>query len=172
MFAGCMFPQPFFCVQAVPSAWIFACLRGMSDNVTPAEKNAACVCKLCTRQLPEGSPGRVFGKQWCCRHCLSLESLLYRNLGSVEQQGWTTQGRADFFKKSVETMSTGRYSWETVRTLVVEVQTEERVREQINKVRAKALPLNVWVAKGYEEAAVKKFPSEECPNLGTLSPCR
>ena len=42
------------------------------------------------------------------------------------------------------------------------------MREQINKVRAKALPLNVWVAKGYEEAAVKKFPSEDCPNLGKL----
>eukprot|EP00435_Cladocopium_sp_Y103_P032577 s2802_g8.t1 len=132
---------------------IFACLRGMSENASPAGVNAACVCKLCTRQLPAGSPGRVCGKQWCCRHCLSLESLLYRNLGAAEQQGWTTQGRSDFFKKSADTMSTGRYSWETIKTLVVEIQTEERVREQINKVRAKALPLAVWIAKGYEESA-------------------
>ena len=158
----------FFVTQAVPLLGILVSLRGMAQGLDQAEKNAACVCKLCTRQLPEGSPGRMIGKQWCCRHCLSLESLLYRNLGSSEQQGWTTRGRSDFFKKSAETMSTGRYNWETVKTLVVEQQTEERVREQINQVRAKALPLNVWIAKGYEEAAVKKFPSEECPNLGTL----
>ena len=52
--------------------------------------------------------------------------------------------------------------------MVVECQTVERVREEGNKVKAKALPLDVWLAKGYAKEKVLQFPSEECPILGPL----
>ena len=46
--------------------------------------HAACArtCKLCRRTLPAGASGRTKGKTWQCRTCLSLKTMLYRNLGS------------------------------------------------------------------------------------------
>ena len=42
------------------------------------------------------------------------------------------------------------------------------MKEQKNKVKAKSLPLSVWLAKGYEESGVKQYPAEEDPHLGQL----
>ena len=52
--------------------------------------------------------------------------------------------------------------------MIIESQTVERVCEEGNKVKAKALPMDVWLAKGYAREAVLQFPSEDCPILGPL----
>ena len=136
-------------------------------NVATETADTARACKLCKRELPASAPGRLVGKQWTCRHCLSMETLLYRHLGPADQQGWSAAGRDDFFRKSAR-LETGNYRWETVRTMVIECQTVERVREEGNKVKAKALPMDVWLAKGYAREAVLQFPSGDCPILGPL----
>ena len=126
-------------------------------------------CKLCCRVLPHGSNGRLHGKHWTCRHCLSMEQLLHRHLGPSNQQGWTVESKADFFKKAAtESLQTGGHSWETVRTWIIEAQTVRETMEQENRVKSKALPLSVWEQKGYTKEDVLKFPSEEDANLGTL----
>lgn len=125
------------------------------------------VCKLCKRNLPAGSPGRLRGKNWTCRHCLSMESMLYRHLGSADEQGWSTESRADFFRKTAS-LQTGQFNWETVRTIVVQTQSVQRIKEQGNKVSAKALPLGVWLTKGWAKEHVEQFPAEKDPLLGQL----
>lgn len=47
-------------------------------------------------------------------------------------------------------------------------ETVERVREECNKVKAKALPMDVWLAKGCAREAVLQFPREDCPILSPL----
>eukprot|EP00435_Cladocopium_sp_Y103_P064976 s849_g26.t1 len=124
-------------------------------------------CKLCCRTLPSSAPGRTKGKTWTCRHCLSLETLLYRHLGSAESQGWSVDSRNDFFRRSTS-LDVAGCTWTTVKTLIVECQATRLIKEQSNKVTAKSLPLSVWVKKGWTEEAVKQYPAEEDPNMGTL----
>ena len=125
------------------------------------------ICKLCKRNLPAGSPGRLRGKSWTCRHCLSMESMLFRHLGSSDQQGWSTEARADFFRKTAS-LQTGQFNWETVRTMIIQSQSVQRIKEQQNKVSAKALPLGVWLTKGWTKEHVEQFPAETDPILGQL----
>lgn len=128
---------------------------------------APLTCRLCARALPTGSPGRQKGKTWTCRHCLSMETLLYRNLGGADKQGWTVESKGDFFRKAAS-LEHGTYTWNTVKTMIINTQTERRVKEQVNKVKSKALPLNVWLQQGYSESHVKQFPDEVCPIMGQL----
>ena len=137
----------------------------MAAIETPAGESLTC--KLCSRVLPTTAGGRVKGKTWTCRHCLSLETLLYRNLGSSDRQGWSVESKTDFFKKAAS-LEIGNYTWATVKTMVVETQATRLVKEQSNKVSAQSLPLGVWLKQGWEEEHVKKFPAEEDPILGQL----
>ena len=137
-----------------------------------ASESAECVmgdsvCKLCKRNLPAGSPGRLRGKNWTCRHCLTMEAMLFRHLGSSDQQGWSTEARGIFFRKTVA-LQTGQFNWETVRTMIIQSQSVQRIKEQGNKVSAKALPLGVWLTKGWTKEHVEQFPAETDPILGQL----
>ena len=132
----------------------------------PSVPEGLC-CKLCARTLPASSPGRMRNKTWTCRHCLSLEMLLYRHLGPSEKQGWSIDSRTDFYRRSTAVDVAG-CTWSTVKTMIVESQATRLVKEQENRVTAKSLPLSVWVKKGYDEEAVKKYPAEEDENLGKL----
>eukprot|EP00438_Fugacium_kawagutii_P022280 Skav228206 [mRNA] locus=scaffold3579:15338:16420:+ [translate_table: standard] len=125
------------------------------------------VCKLCARCLPADSPGRLHGKQWTCRHCCSLQQLLLRNLGPEDQQGFSTEARLDFFKRAASTQ-TGSYTWESVRTMIIDTQTTSHEHKRTSKVKGESLPLSVWVTRGYDPEKVKQFPSEEDPKLGTV----
>ena len=138
------------------------CEAGEAPSVPPV-----LTCKLCCRTLPSTAPGRVKGKTWTCRHCLTLETLLYRHLGSSEAQGWSVDARNDFFRRSTSLEVAG-LNWATVKTLIVECQATRFIKEQSNQVTAKSLPLSVWVRKGWTEEAVKQDPSEEDPHQGTL----
>lgn len=132
----------------------------------PSVPEGLC-CKLCARTLPASSPGRMRNKTWTCRHCLSLELLLYRHLGSSEKQGWSVDSRTDFYRRATAVEVAG-CRWSTVKTMIVESQATRLVKEQENRVTAKSLPLSVWIKKGYDEEAVRKYPAEEDENLGTL----
>ena len=140
-----------------------------SAMASPAPEATGLPCKLCCRVLPTGSSGRLHGKHWTCRHCLNMETLLHRHLGPSNQQGWSVESKADFFKKAAtENLKTGSHTWETVRTWVIEAQTVRGTSEQCNEVKSKALPLSVWLQKGYAKEDVEKYPSEDDPNLGKL----
>ena len=135
------------------------------DVTTPP---AALTCKLCRRTLPAGASGRTKGKTWQCRTCLSLKTMLYRNLGSGALDEWTVSEKESFFKKAASTCPGGQYDWSTVRTCVVQTQTKSRVEEKGSSVVAEALPMGVWLKRGYEQAAVEAFEDTICPHLGQL----
>ena len=150
----------YFSVPGVSVAFVFVIL-GKAQHfcymASPAAEATGLPCKLCCRVLPAGSSGRLHGKHWTCRHCLNMESLLHRHLGPSNQQGWSVESKADFFKKAAtEHLKTGSHTWETVRTWVIEAQTVRETSEQCNQVKSKALPLTVWLQKGYAKEDVEK----------------
>ena len=131
------------------------------------ESSLPLTCRLCSRTLPPNAAGRLKGKAFSCRHCLTMQTMLYRNLGPAEKQGWSVEATDTYFRKAAE-LETGNYTWPTVRTLVIESQVSRHVKEQKNKVRSKSLPLDVWVKKGYSAEHVKKFPAEDDPIMGAM----
>ena len=165
---GMSFPQ-FLWLQGSKSFSKLCFLLSMSAQGSGEGDGSVIPCKLCSRVLPSTTNGRLHGKHWTCRHCLTMEQLLHRHLGPSDQQGWTVESKADFFKKAAtESLQTGRHSWETVRTWIIEAQTVRETMEQENRVKSKALPLSVWEQKGYAKEDILKFPSEENVHLGTL----
>ena len=146
-----------------------AAAAGDGNAAEGSEKgtSASHTCRLCSRILPSNSPGRLKGKAFSCRHCLTMQTLLYRNLGPLENISWSVEAKDNFFRKAAA-LETGHYTWPTVRTLVIEAQVTRHVKEQKNKVRSKSLPLDVWVKKGYKADHVKNFPAEEDPVMGQL----
>ena len=156
-------PDVFACLVLACSPLFAFAMSGVGTDA------AALSCKLCRRCLPVGSNGRLHGKHWTCRHCLNLETLLHRHLGPANEQGWSVESKADFFKKAAtEDLKTGSHTWETVRTWVIETQTVRETKEQENKVKSKSLPLSVWLQKGYVKEDVLKYPVEDDPHLGPL----
>ena len=141
--------------------------NGTAAEGTEKGTPASHTCRLCSRVLPSNSPGRLKGKAFSCRHCLTMQTLLYRNLGPLENNSWSVEAKDTFFRKAAA-LETGHYTWPTVRTLVIEAQVTRHVKEQKNKVRSKSLPLDVWVKKGYNADHVRKFPAEEDPVMGQL----
>ncbi len=100
------------------SLQIFSCFPGLLRFCCHVGcwngRNTAMTCKLCHRHLPAGSNGRLRGKHWTCRHCLNMETLLHRHLGHANQQGWSVESKADFFKKAatenLKTVTFGKQS--------------------------------------------------------------
>ena len=134
---------------------------------TAAPAGKEMTCSMCRRSFPTAAPGRAKGKQWACRHCLSLQTMLYRKLGPMEHQDWTQESKANFFRRAADKNLAGRDS-PVVRTLLTDCLTVRHLEERGAEVNAESLPLSVWVTKGYSEDAVKQFPAEECPKLGQL----
>ncbi|CAK9052858.1 Uncharacterized protein SCF082_LOCUS28874 [Durusdinium trenchii] len=119
-------------------------------------------CKLCHRMLPATAAGRVTGKTWQCRTCLSLHSMLYRNLGPGVLEEWNEEQKRSFFQKGVASCpAQDNTSWETVRTCVVQVQTKARLEESGSQVVSEALPMGVWLQRGFEKEAVRSKVEKE-----------
>ena len=99
-----------------------------------------------------------------------METMLYRYLGSSEKQGWSLDAKADFFRKAaaLDEPQAGNFTWQTVKTLVIETQATRLVKEQSNEVVAESLPLGVWVTRGWDAEHVKQFPAEQDDKLGQL----
>ena len=135
-----------------------------------AEVAAECRhCKMCLRTLPATTPGRVKGKTWQCRTCLSLHSMLYRNLGPGVLEEWNEEQKRSFFQKGVASCpAQDNTSWETVRTCVVQVQTKARLEESGSQVVSESLPMGVWLQRGFDKEAVENFADSRCPKLGQL----
>ena len=159
------------CSVAFSSSLVSSVLTCHDSKMAAVETPAgeSLTCKLCSRVLPTTTGGRVKGKTWTCRHCLSLETLLYRNLGSSDRQGWSVESKTDFFKKAAS-LEIGNYTWATVKTMVVEAQATRLVKEQSNKVSAQSLPLGVWLKQGWDlEAPMMPFGRRFCKSSRMMS---
>ena len=149
--------------QQLPAAAVQA-------QAAPAAAGPERACDQCFRRFDSVAKGRVSGKQtWTCRHCLTLQTMLYRNLGTEKEIGWGPQARAAFFKQAAE-LDTGnsRYTWETVRSVLIEVKTKRHMEERSTKVFSEALPKSVWLQRGYLAEDVEKHPSEQDEKFGVL----
>lgn len=124
-------------------------------------------CRLCHRELPADTKGRVKGKTFQCRSCLTLTTLLYRNQGPGTLDRWSAEQKVKFFQRCAACVDE-RVSWETVRSVVIETETHSRVQQKVTQVTQESLPLGVWLQRGYTEQAVLQFATEEDPKLGQL----
>ena len=129
---------------------------------------AGPTCVLCGRTLEEGAPGRTEGARFKCRACLTLETLLYRNLGRGSWQGFTMAERQGFFAKcraDQDDLGKG-HSWQTVRSVLVTRLSHQHLREQSQEVQTESLPLSVWLSRGWPEELVKSCPTHKEPMFG------
>ena len=94
--------------------------------------------------------------------------MLYRNVGAGTLDKWTQDQKKDFFRKAGATAPDDRYSWETVKTVVIHTEVKSRMDSTETNVTAEALPMSVWLTRGYTKEAVESFPAEVCPKLGQL----
>ena len=62
--------------------------------------SAVNTCKLRRRDLPKDTPGRLKGKTFQRRPRLTVQSLLYRNVGAGTLDKWTQDQKKDFFRKA------------------------------------------------------------------------
>ena len=109
------------------------------------------VCSLRRRALPAKTKGRVKGKSFACRHCLTLQTLLYRNVGPGVLQRLSSLEKQRFYARSVEKAPDSRYAWQTVRSGLVSRMVAAKLEEKEYKVQAEELPLKVWLQRGWEE---------------------
>ena len=99
-------------------------------------------CRLCHRELPADTKGRVKGKTFQCRSCLTLTTLLYRNQGPGTLDRWSAEQKVKFFQRCAACVDE-RVSWETVRSVVIETETHSRVQQKVTQVTQESLPLGV-----------------------------
>ena len=133
------------------------------------EETQTLTCKECRRDFPADAPGKQIVNSWTCRHCESMKSMIHRHLGTLDKAGFNHESRTEFFRKTAALQCGGdRYSWQAVRSTIVATRTKQTLSEQRNEVSASALPLGVWLARGYAEDVVRQFWSETCPLQGDL----
>ena len=95
---------------------------GADTLLEPSEKETAAeagqqpatkLCQLCRRELPADSKGRLKKKTFACRHCLTVQTVLYRNLGPGCLEKLALTQKREFFAKSAEEQLQDGYCWKT-----------------------------------------------------------
>ena len=126
----------------------------------------APTCALCSRTHPEGAPGRTEGSRFQCRQCLSLQTMLYRNVGSGALRDFSTPERQQFYAKCHEECPGQGYEWKTVRSVLVSRMVTRQLTEAGVGVETESLPLSVWLSRGWEESVVRSCPCHKEQELG------
>ena len=97
-------------------------------------------CRLCGEKV-QGDQGRARSGAFDCRGCLTLTSLVHRNLGMDMLASFSPEERTHFFKKSkTSAEGSGRYKWPTVRAVIIERKTSQTLTESENNVFTESKP--------------------------------
>ncbi|OLQ12042.1 hypothetical protein AK812_SmicGene4070 [Symbiodinium microadriaticum] len=125
-------------------------------------------CRKCRLPKPL-EQGRKHGLHFLCKKCESLERMVARTLGDVEQLKKLSKDRQEaFFREHSEKPEHERTNWQTVRACLVSQLVVEVTSEWDSGEVGEWLPESVWVTRGFLSESVKKCDSRECPKLGTV----
>ena len=129
-----------------------------------------CECKFCGLNYPL-SEGRLHGKKFTCHGCGTVDRQIRNNLGSGDcLRDMSVQDSKAFFQQihqKKQEFADSRLSWQTLRGLLIQSLTEQRLTIFRTTVRGKELPLSVWVKMGWEESVVLGCPNHFCEDLKT-----
>ena len=133
-----------------------------------AADDATHACKACGYKYPL-SAGRVHGRQFLCQGCHNVQNTIRRNLGDMEDvQNFSPEESMAFFRslRDAQKATDGSVTWKTVRAGMVSRLTEEHVSKFSSTVAVEELPLSVYLARGWPEDVIKKFPCERGAEYG------
>lgn len=130
---------------------------------TPVAATQQLLCSLCNLRY-EQDQGRVHGRKFHCTPCASADRLLRRGLGDKsELQTLPVSEQHAFFRKLHEERKANpdkRLNWQSVRASLISTLTTRQMTESSTTINSEFLPLSVWVARGWDEATVKRSSSE------------
>ena len=129
---------------------------------------ATQTCFLCGEDHSQDAAGRSWGRKFECRQCQTLHTLVHRRVGADTIQHFSAEERNRFSAKAKSTASNGRYSWETVRSVIIDRATSQRITEKGNNVFSESKPVSVWLTQGYTSEQLEKCPRWTCPALGEV----
>ena len=109
--------------------------------------------------------GRAHGQKWACTTCASADRMIRRNLGEKPQDMslFSVSERHEFFQKlhaEKQASTDPKMNWVTVRASLVTSLTTKTLTSQENKVKAKFLPLSVYLSQGWDQEIVTKCEKE------------
>ena len=128
-------------------------------EIRAQEANTKCAaCGLCYAV----TEGRVHGKTFKFWSCLNVEQTLRRHLGTTaDVQEFSQEETENFFLAAKSNKGTdSKVTWQTIRATLLKRMTESKMSSFESKVAVEELPLSVLLKRGWEEAVVRKFPSE------------
>ena len=133
-------------------------LEQPDGTVVPA---AEVLCTLCQRALPADTAGRSDARtgRFQCRGCQTLQTMLYRHVGPGALRDFDNKERQDFFTKCHTDCPAHGYEWQTVRSCLVSRMVTRHLCEQGQQAQTEALPLSVWLSRGWEEHVIRSCPS-------------
>ena len=141
----------------------------LQQTMAEAPVPATLVCKLCGLRY-DPSAGRIHGRTFKCTPCDSAERNVRRNLGEQNPLNeWENSECEAFFKRLHAAKSKdpqGRLMWTTVRANMLTTICERAISKFSSICDVVALPLSVWLKKGWEESVIKQQPSEESEEYG------
>ena len=91
-----------------------------------------------------------------------MEQTLRRHLGTTaDVQEFSQEETENFFLAAKSNKGTdSKVTWQTIRATLLKRMTESKMLSFESKVAVEELPLSVLLKRGWEEAVVRKFPSE------------
>lgn len=168
MSASC--PRTFSMVTVFLGFWVQAFGLETSQSLRSRRLQLGCVpamaqallflCKWCGLQF-EASQGRSHGKVFECTTCTSADRMIRRNLGEKpsELANFTPEEQNDFYQRlhrEKKENPNSRLMWQTVRVSLVTCLTTRQISRHESKVKAKFLPLSVYVAQGWSADVVQQ----------------
>ena len=138
----------------------------VADIVPETEK---LQCKLCGLQYAP-SAGRQHGRVFRCAVCDSAERTVRRNLGEESPLNeWEKSDCEQFFqrlRKEKEKDPQGKLLWQTVRANMVTTLCEKAMSRFESTCEVSALPLSVYLKKGWTKEVIEAQPSEYSEQYG------
>ena len=135
----------------------------------PPEVTVTMVCKLCGLKY-DPSAGRIHGRTFKCTPCDTAERNVRRNLGDHNPLNEWEQSESEAFFKRLHGAKAkdpqGRLMWTTVRANMLTTLCERAISKFSSICDVVALPLSVWLKKGWEESVIRQQPSEESEEYG------
>ena len=125
----------------------------------PAESRRCDSCGLA------GHAGRLHGPRFQCNCCLGVSKAVRRTLGKFPEKFQLLEGteKEAFFKDLSEkrrAQGSRNMAWSAIRGALTHSLTLQHVTENSTQVTGTFLPLNVWLAQGWEESQVTNSEQE------------
>lgn len=134
-----------------------------------AASSAMPVCSKCAVEKLDGQGRQRSRFTWTCKDCEALSCYLSRLDGVPDKfQNLEQQDLVDFFKQTDSFRNGSRFDLRKVCLGIEKKLVNTYVQEAGEKQENPWLPMNVWIAKGFTEAQIRRGESKDHAQLGEV----